>query len=71
MKKIKRFIENKINIGGLKKFAVIIDPFIERQFLMSKERESLKSLRNILLPKLVSGELRISDAEKMIEEAGI
>ncbi len=24
MKKIKRFIENKINIGGLKKFAVII-----------------------------------------------
>ena len=55
----------------LEKFTAIIDPFIERQFLISKEIELLESLRNILLPKLVSGEIRIPDAEKLIEEVGI
>ena len=33
--------------------------------------KTLVEMRNILLPKLISGELRIPDAEKMIEEAGI
>ena len=36
-----------------------------------KEINNLVDMRNILLPKLISGELRITDAEKMIEEAGI
>ena len=31
----------------------------------------LSDLRDVLLPKLISGELRIKDAEKYIEEAGI
>jgi type I restriction enzyme S subunit len=37
----------------------------------SLEIEVLTELRDILLPKLISGELRIPDAEKFIEEAGI
>jgi type I restriction enzyme S subunit len=28
-------------------------------------------LRDTLLPKLISGELRIPDAERLLEEAGI
>ncbi len=36
-----------------------------------KEIKNLVDIRNILLPKLISGELRIPDAEKIIEEAGI
>jgi type I restriction enzyme S subunit len=28
-------------------------------------------LRDALLPKLISGEIRIPDAEKMLEEVGI
>jgi type I restriction enzyme S subunit len=32
---------------------------------------SLASIRDALLPKLISGEIRIPDAEKMLEEVGI
>ena len=32
---------------------------------------NLEKARDALLPKLISGELRVYDAEKMIEEAGI
>jgi type I restriction enzyme S subunit len=35
------------------------------------ENDSLAELRDTLLPKLISGELRIPDAEKFLEEAGI
>ena len=31
----------------------------------------LASIRDALLPKLISGEIRIPDAEKMLEEVGI
>lgn len=33
------------------------------------QRQTLTKLRDTLLPKLISGELRIPDAEKMVEEA--
>jgi len=46
-------------------------PLLERQFLLGKENEVLSDLRDILLPKLISGELRIPDAEKFLEEAGL
>jgi len=41
--------------------------------LLSNIRQSatLTSLRDTLLPKLISGELRIPDAEKFVEEAGL
>ena len=34
-----------------------------------RETEALASLRDMLLPKLMSGELRVRDAEKVVEEA--
>ena len=37
----------------------------------ANQTSSLTSLRDTLLPKLISGELRIPDAEKMLEEVGI
>jgi type I restriction enzyme S subunit len=37
----------------------------------SNQTSSLTSLRDALLPKLISGEIRIPDAEKMLEEVGI
>jgi type I restriction enzyme S subunit len=46
-------------------------PLLKRQFLLGKENEVLSDLRDTLLPKLISGELRIPDAEKFLEEAGI
>lgn len=44
---------------------------LERQFLLGRENEVLSDLRDTILPKLISGELRIADAEKFLEEAGI
>ena len=41
----------------------IIDDFLDK--------DNLEKIRNSLLPKLISGELRIPDVEKMIEEVGI
>ena len=35
------------------------------------EMTTLSELRDTLLPKLISGELCIPDAEKFLEEAGI
>ena len=49
----------------------IIFPILERQFLLGKESEVLSELRDTLLPRLISGELRIPDAEKFFEKAGI
>lgn len=37
----------------------------------SEQSGSLSALRDALLPKLISGELRIPDAEKLLEEAGV
>lgn len=42
-----------------------------RQELLLRESRSLSSLRDTLLPKLISGELRVPDAEKLIAEAGV
>jgi type I restriction enzyme S subunit len=35
------------------------------------ENATFTSLRDTLLPKLISGELRVPDAEKYVEEAGL
>jgi len=42
-----------------------------RTHAASNQTASLTTLRDTLLPKLISGEIRIPDAEKMLEEAGI
>ena len=43
--------------------------FFDLQMTNSRETETLARLRDLLLPKLMSGEIRISDAEKAVEEA--
>jgi len=44
-----------------------IDALLARQALCVQESKTLAMLRNVLLPKLVSGELQVQDAEKFIE----
>lgn len=53
------------------KFESIVKPLWERIHVASEEIKILTSLRDILLPKLISGELRVADAERMLEEVGI
>jgi type I restriction enzyme S subunit len=52
----------------LNAFDTRINSLISRIFSNCKENRSLATLRDTLLPKLLSGELRIPDAEKTIEE---
>ena len=52
-------------------FESIIKPLYSKLFSNKKENQILTSLRDTLLPKLISGELKITDAENLVEEAGI
>jgi type I restriction enzyme, S subunit len=44
---------------------------LDRAFGLRRQSKDLGSIRDALLPKLISGEIRIPDAEKMLEEIGI
>jgi type I restriction enzyme S subunit len=50
-------------------FDNIVAPMIGSMLARSSERRTLAALRDALLPKLISGELRIADAEKRISAA--
>ena len=54
-----------------KHFSEIVRPMVERLICNVEEEKILSELRDTLLPKLISGELRIPDAEKFLEEAGL
>jgi len=49
-------------------YARLVEPLDQRRVLNSQENETLVSLRDALLPKLISGEIRIKDAEKIVGE---
>ena len=44
-----------------------VQPFVQKRQKQSEHSRTLELLRDTLLPKLLSGELRISDAEKLLE----
>ena len=46
-------------------------PMLNRQIQGRLESRTLMSLRDALLPCLISGELRVPDAEKMLQEVGV
>ncbi len=73
---------NMLPIDALQKPMIVVPPsqiidkyenlaisiYSRRESLIS-ENNTLSSLRDTLLPKLISGQLRIPDAEKMVEDA--
>ncbi len=52
-------------------FGECFSPLREKANLCFLENNNLADLRDTLLPKLISGELKISDAENLVKEAGI
>ena len=48
-------------------FAGLVRPFIEQIMCRIHESRTLAALRDTLLPKLISGELRVKDAETFLE----
>ena len=58
-----------VEVAG--KFNSLLEPILTKFSMGVRELEVLSELRDTLLPKLISGELRIPDAEKFLEGAGI
>ena len=52
-------------------FESLFLPQIQRIQFGSEQNKILGAIRDALLPRLISGELRVPDAEKMLEEAGV
>jgi type I restriction enzyme S subunit len=50
-------------------FDMIVDSFISKLLANCREARSLANMRDLLLPKLISGELHLKDAEKALEAA--
>ena len=50
-------------------FGEIVAPMIETMMQCVSENAALTKIRDLLLPRLISGKLRIADAESLIEEA--
>ncbi len=68
----KNFLENEALVlpdqdSILEFFFHTVRPIVDK--MMTHEKEHLATLRDTLLPKLLSGEMRIPDAEKLIQEA--
>lgn len=49
--------------------ANLLHALLSKMVLLQRENDTLRELRDTLLPKLVAGELRIRDAEKVVAEA--
>jgi type I restriction enzyme S subunit len=47
----------------------LISPILQRLLANRSESQNLAATRDLLLPKLMSGEIRVKDAEKMLEAA--
>ncbi|MDE2342682.1 MAG: restriction endonuclease subunit S, partial [Betaproteobacteria bacterium] len=56
-------------LSVLNAFDRIARPMYERIVFIERESNALATLRDTLLPKLISGELRVSDAERLVETA--
>lgn len=48
-----------------------IDAAFERQYRLTLQSRTLAALRDTLLPKLLSGDLRLPDAERFLADAGV
>jgi type I restriction enzyme S subunit len=51
------------------RFGQTVGPLFERASRAARESRALASLRDALLPKLISGELRVKEAERLVEAA--
>ena len=52
-------------------FSNAVSPILEKLLLIREENNLLTEYQNVLLPKLISGQIKIPDAEKMLDEVGI
>jgi type I restriction enzyme S subunit len=53
----------------VEQLAVVFSEIIEKIIKNQTQAQTLATLRDTLLPRLISGQLRLPDAEALIEEA--
>ena len=53
------------------KFGELTEDIRKKILIANNKNNILEKLRDALLPKLISGEFQIPDAENLVEEAGI
>ena len=53
----------------LLRIGALLEPLVDRKVANELESRNLAELRDTLLPELISGELRVPEAEAMVEEA--
>jgi type I restriction enzyme S subunit len=56
---------------AMKVFAAIVGALFNQVLTLARETLALTDLRDALLPKLISGKLRVKDAAKFLDRAGI
>jgi type I restriction enzyme, S subunit len=66
---MRKLVMAKPELQILTAFDNAVAPLIDRLLATVAQTESLAALRNTLLPKLISGELRIKDAKNAVEAA--
>jgi type I restriction enzyme S subunit len=52
-------------------FGSLVQPAFARASAAARESRTLAALRDALLPKLISGELRVKDAEGFLKERAL
>ena len=70
-KTFKQLLISSPPIELIREFHKVVSNIFERILINDQEIETLSEIRDTLLPKLILGELRIPDAEKLLEEVGI
>lgn len=65
---LKRLRVVKPSDAVLQQWNEIVDPLIERAFNVAQQAQTLATLRDTLLPRLISGQLRLPQAEAALEE---
>jgi type I restriction enzyme, S subunit len=60
---------NRANGAVIKAFSRAVEPLISKSAANDRDSQVLAALRDALLPRLVSGELRIEDAERFVGSA--
>jgi type I restriction enzyme S subunit len=66
---IANFEITKPSLEAMTCFGETTKPFLERRVAAERESRTLAATRDLLLPKLMSGEIRLSEAEDLLEAA--
>jgi type I restriction enzyme, S subunit len=55
--------------AALKRFTEAVGPLLDLVRLHEKQSQTLAAMRDLLIPKLMSGEIRLRDAKRAVAEA--